>query len=67
MPAGAIRPILRADATTEKPAAGDRPPRRGEAYGRDGAERTEIVRPVAVRVLQPRMRGWEPEELRDEI
>ena len=67
MPAGAIRPILRADATTEKPAAGDRPPRRGETYGRRGAERTEFGRPVAVRVARPRMRGREPEELRDEI
>jgi hypothetical protein len=46
---------------------GDRPPRRGEAYGRGGAERTEIGRAVAVRVARPRVRGREPEELRDEI
>jgi hypothetical protein len=39
----------------------------GEAYGRGGAGRTEIGRAVAVRVARPRMRGREPEELRDEI
>ena len=38
-----------------------------EAYGRRGAERTEIGRAVAVRVAWPRMRGGAPEELRDEI
>jgi len=32
-----------------------------------GAERAEIGRPVAVRVARPRMRGREPEELRDVI
>jgi len=40
---------------------------RGEAYGRDGVEWTEIGPSVAVPSARPRMRGREPEELRDEI
>jgi hypothetical protein len=42
-------------------------PRRGEAYGRDGVGWTEIGPVVAVRSARARMRGREPEELRDEI